>query len=285
MEGAWIHGEGLTEAEVMLLVEKFSVEEGHLRDALDPVEVPRLEVEEGKVYVFTRVPLKTRTAVVTIPLLMVLGGDFVLTVTPEKLPLIERTMNDANIYTTQHTDFLLRLFGAINAAYARHLTEIARAVRSAQGRIERISNRDIIRFVEYGQILNDFLAALVPTATIMRNLLKGRTLKLEEADEELTEDVLLETGQLIETSQATLKHIVNVRDAYSTIMTHELNRVMKMLTALTIVFTVPTMISSFYGMNVRLPFDQNPLAYLGILMAIILTTGLLLAVLARNRWL
>lgn len=268
----------------MLLVEKFSLEEGHLRDALDPVEVPRLEVEEGNVYVFTRVPLKTR-AVSTVPLLVVLGGDFVLTVSPEKLPLIEKTMNDSRIYTTQHTDFLLRLFGAINSAYARHLTEIARAVRSAQGRIERISNRDIIRFVEYGQILNDFLSALVPTATIMRNLLKGRTLKLEEADEELTEDVLLETGQLIETSQATLKHIVNVRDAYSTIMTHELNRVMKMLTALTIVFTVPTMISSFYGMNVRLPFDQDPLAYVGILAAILLTTGLLLAVLARNRWL
>ncbi|RMD59430.1 magnesium transporter CorA family protein, partial [Candidatus Parcubacteria bacterium] len=126
---------------------------------------------------------------------------------------------------------------------------------------------------------------LIPTSTILQNLLKGGYFPLYEEDEELVEDLLLSTNQLIEMSKATLKYIVNIRDAYSTIMSHELNRVMKILTSLTIILTIPTMIASFYGMNVALPWATSPLAFVGIILFTLVVSVLLLVLFIKNRWL
>jgi magnesium transporter len=283
---SWICAEGLESEELDLLVKRFSLEEGHLRDALDPYEVPRMEVEDGVVYMFTRVPVQVKRQIMTVPLLIVLGKDFVLSVSREKLDLynsIVRRKRDISAH--YRVNFFLHLILTATDSYGRYLTDIARTVRVVLPKIDRIKNKDIVQFVEYEQLLNDFLSALVPTAAILRTLLKGRTIMLEEHDEDLTEDLFLETEQLIETSKATQKNIVNIRDAYSTIMTHELNRVMKVLTALTIVFTVPTMISSFYGMNIKLPFGEQPSAYLLILGVTVIFVAGLIGLFVRNKWL
>lgn len=286
MSDSWVCAEAPSEGEIISLVEKFSLEEGHLRDALDPYEVPRMEVEDGAVYMFTRVPIQKQGQIITVPLLIVLGRDFILSVSREKLDLYEIiTRRKRDISAHYRVNFFLHLILAATDSYGKHLTDIARTVRMALPRIDRIKNKDIVKFVEYEQMLNDFLSALVPTAASLRTLLKGRTIMLEEHDEDLTEDLFLETEQLIETSRSTQKNIVNIRDAYSTIMTQELNRVMKVLTALTIIFTVPTMISSFYGMNISLPFGDQPWAYLLILGVTVVFVGALVGLFLRNKWL
>lgn len=283
---SWICATDPNGKEIDYLVQRFSLEEGHLRDALDPYEVPRMEVEDAAVYMFTRVPVQKEVQIITVPLLIVLGKDFILSVSSEKLDLYEIiTRRKRDISAHYRVNFFLHLILAATDSYGKHLTDIARTVRMALPRIDRIKNKDIVKFVEYEQILNDFLSALVPTASSLRTLLKGRTIMLEEHDEDLTEDLFLETEQLIETSRSTQKNIVNIRDAYSTIMTHELNRVMKVLTALTIIFTVPTMISSFYGMNVHLPFGEQPWAYLLIVGVTVLFVGALVGLFLRNKWL
>lgn len=283
---SWICVESPKDEEIVSLVEKFSLEEGHLRDALDPYEVPRLEVEDGTVYMFTRVPVQKDKQTTTVPLLIILGKDFVLSVSCEKLDLYESIIRrKRDISSHYRVNFFLHLILAATDSYGKHLKNIARTVRMALPRIDRIKNKDIVKFVEYEQVLNDFLSALVPTAASLRTLLKGRTIMLEEHDEDLTEDLFLETEQLIETSRSTQKNIVNIRNAYSTIMTQELNRVMKVLTALTIIFTVPTMISSFYGMNVQLPLGNQPWAYAVILAITFVFVLALIGLFIRNKWL
>lgn len=285
--GAWIYVEKPDEKELEYLAKTYSLEAGHLRDALDQHEVPRLEIEGEVVYIFTRVPAYHKSDhAVTVPVLVVLAKDFLMTVSAERLPLLERFMQDGvDFFTSQKTKFLTQIFAEINSAYSSALTRISRRVRSASVKLERIENRDILQFLSFENSINDFLAALVPTHAILNNLLSGRSLQLFEEDQDLVEDLSLSNGQLIELCKSTLKTIVNIRQAYSTIITSNLNRVIKLLTALTIILTVPTIIASFYGMNVTLPYASSPNAFWAVAGVTAGVVALLVLVFSKNRWL
>jgi len=288
--GSWIYVENPDEKEVAFLVQNFGLETGHLNDALDPFEVPRLEIEQGIVYIFTRVPYKEDGKIITSPILVALGETFVLTVAMKPLPFMEKFTNgQINFNTTQKVKLMLQIFSEITAAYNHFLTEIGRDVRSYIVDIEKVSNKNIVQFVLFEAVLNDFLAALVPTNTILNNLLTAnfsvKALELYEEDKDLIEDLFLGGGQLIESCKATLKTIVNIRDAYSTIMTNNLNRVIKLFTALTVLLTIPMIVSSFYGMNIVLPFSRHPLAFFGVALTTILIVSIVLTIFIKKRWL
>ncbi len=284
--GAWVNVVGPSAAEVDQLVKKYKLAEDLIMDSLDENEAPRLEAEKGVVYLFSRVPEKKNNEIITEPLLLVLGDDYLLTVARKELEFMESFITGKkNIVTTQKNKNFLQIFSAINHSYNRYLNEINKDIRSVRFRLEKISTKDIVKFVDFEKVLNDFLSALIPAKASIEKLLDGRSLKLYEEDRDLIEDIFLSTGQLIEMAKSTLRHITNIRDAYSNIMNHELNRTMKLLTALTIILTVPTIIFSFFGMNVNFSFGDST----AIIWQIIIFTILLLAVLwfvfARNRWL
>jgi len=284
--GSWVYVEQPSNSELESLSEQFNLELGHLKDATDPHEVPRLEVEDGITYVFTRVPVHENSRIVTVPLLLVIGKDFVMSVNNKPLPVLKHfVQGHVQFSTTQKFKFFLQIFSQVNATYNGFLTQINRRVRALSIQLEKISNKDIIQFVEYEGAMNDFVAALVPTNTILRTLLSGKYFKLFDEDEDLIEDLMLSNGQILESCKSNLKTMVNIREAYSTIMTNNLNRVIKILTALTIILTVPTMIASFYGMNVALPGSGSPMAFWVIAATTVILSFILLAIFTRNRWL
>ena len=106
---------------------------------------------------------------------------------------------------------------------------------------------------------------------------------LFEEDMELVEDLSLSNRQLIEIAKSNLKNIVNVREAYSTIMTNNLNKTMKTLTSITVILTIPTIVASFFGMNVDLPFDNHPLAYVFILLLTFIVGGIVVYFLIKRK--
>ena len=156
---------------------------------------------------------------------------------------------------------MLQIFVHINAAYNRQLTEISRQIRRIQVRLEKITNREIVQFVAFEEILNDFLAALIPTNAILKKLLTGKIIALYAEDKELIEDMFLDNSQLIELSKTNLKTIQNIRDAYNTILSNNLNRVMKFFAALSLVLSLPALIGAWWGMNVPLPLAGRPDAF------------------------
>jgi magnesium transporter len=89
----------------------------------------------------------------------------------------------------------------------------------------------------------------------------------------------------MEISRSNIKNIVNLREAYSTILTNNLNRVIKLFTSITVLLTIPTIISSIYGMNVQLPFDKNPLAFFGIIIVILTISASLFYLFNKKQWL
>ena len=284
--GAWIHAESPTEQELETLANQYGLELGHLKDATDPYEVPRVEVERDVVYIFTRVPVRTGERVITTPLLIVMGPEFFLTVASRPLPIFEKFLDGRiEFSTSQRTNLFIQIFFEINTAYSAFLTEIGRRVRGREVALEKIGNDDIMQLVAFERILNDFLASLVPTTAILQSLLSGKSLPLHERDTDLVEDLFLANGQLVEACKSNLKNIVNIREAYSAIITNNLNRVIKLLTALTILLTVPTMIASFYGMNVALPYAHSPAAFWAVAAFTIFVTAGLLGIFAKNKWL
>lgn len=284
--GSWIYVEDPSEEEIKELSWQYELEEGHITDALDANEVPRLEVEKEATYIFSRAPYSEGELVFTAPFLFVMGENFVLTVTKRPLPIFDRFLNkEIDFYTTQKIKLFIQLFSETNAHYLRFLTTINRSVRGMAVKLEKIENKHIVQLVGFERILNDFLAALIPTNTILTTLLSGKSFNLFEEDEDLVEDLQLSNGQLIEGCRSILKNIVNIREAYSTIMTNNLNRVIKLFTALTVILTIPTIIASIYGMNVALPFAENPFAFLIVLGIIMGISAVLLAVFIKNKWL
>lgn len=284
-KGSWIYVENPTDKEISDLVDNFSLETGHLQDARDIYEVPRLEVEENNIYIFTRYAYTENSQVYTAPVLFIIGPDFFITISEKPYYTFKKFIDEKSFYTTQKVKLFLQLLMQINQSYNSFVNNISKDVRRMGIELEKVNNKDIVKFVRYESFLNDFLAALVPTNAILQNLLSGKYIKLYEEDKDLIEDLQLNTNQLIDISKSNLRNIVNYREAYSAIMTNKLNQVIKLFTALTVILTIPMIVSSIYGMNVRLPFEQNPSTFYGII-TILLVLSLSIGFLFwKKRWL
>lgn len=261
------------------------VNEDLLRDCLDPHEVPRIEKEEGITYVFTRMPYREGKSISTVPVMIAVGEDYVLTVFSKREEFLDKFFEQKiDFYTTQKAKLFFQLFFEINFLYSGFLANTRKEMQAFSVNFDRISNEDIMNFVLFENTLNEFLSSLIPTSATLDSLMSGRFFSLYERDRDLIEDLLLANRQLIELCKSNLKSIANIREAYSTIMTNKLNRIIKLLTSLTIVFTIPTMIASFFGMNVGLPLGDSTEAF-WIILGIAMSFSLVVLVLfAKKDW-
>jgi magnesium transporter len=263
------------------------VDDGLLRDSLDPYEVPRVEIENKTAYIFTRYPLLEEGKIVTFPVLLGIAEQFVFTVGLKPIPFIEKFIEGKiEFNTTQKIRFLLQILQEINATYAGMITLVSRDLRRHQSNLGReITNEDIVNFVGFENILSDLHDALVPTKTTLENILSGKLLKLYDEDKEYTEDLVLETGQLLDRTRTLLRTVQSIRSAYSTIMTNNLNRVIKFLTGMTIIATVPSLMVNLFGMNVALPISgDGEVSFWGILLLTIGATYGVLRIFQKKEW-
>ncbi|HET8574661.1 MAG TPA: magnesium transporter CorA family protein [Candidatus Paceibacterota bacterium] len=283
--GSWIYVENPNEAEKKILAENFGIKENIIEDALDPNEVPRLEEEDGNVCIYARVPLQKGEEVTTSTVLIVIGGNFFLTLCSEKIPFLKKFLNGSTDFnTTQKTRFFLQVFSEINRGYSDLIFKINRNVRGKSISLEKISNKDITQFVRYEITLNDFLSALFPMNAVLETLLVGKKISFYEQDRDLMEDLSLSAEQLIDACRANLKAIVNIREAYSTILTNSLNDTIRTLTVVTVVLTIPTLVASLFGMNVPVPFSENPYGFIFIIVISIAISAAILGWFFRKHW-
>jgi len=284
--GSWVCVQKPTEDEIAYLVKRFKLDPGHLEDAMDEDEMPRLEKEGDKSYIFMRYAYTTDDLeLTTAPLLFIVGPDILITVALRDLPRLQRFMNGkVEFATTQRTKLVLQILNQIVDEYEAFINNISRQTKVIRSRLRghEISNQDFVDFVLIEDELNEFLSALQPTTAILRRLLLGKHIQLYEEDQDLVEDLLLNNEQSIESCNSNIKTIINIREAYSTINSNNLNRSMKVLTAFTVLITLPNVVYGMYGMNIPLPFQHEPWAYWFVLP---LSIGLswLVWVVARKR--
>jgi magnesium transporter len=263
--GCWVYAEAPTEDEIKQLTDKFSLSAGHLEDALDIDEMPRLEREGDQSYIFVRFAYKNdEEELVTVPLLFIFGADILITVSQVPLPSLDVFLSGKiDFATTQRAKLVLQILQQISEHYDTFITRTSKQIKLIRSRLRghEISNQDFIDFVLIEDELNEFLSSLMPTNATLRRLLLGRYMPLFDEDQDIIEDLLLNNEQSIEACNSNLKSIKNIREAYSSISSHNLNYTMKVLTAVTVMITLPNVFFGMYGMNIDLPFQNQPWAY------------------------
>jgi magnesium transporter len=284
--GAWIHAEAPTHEEIEHLAKKHDLDLGHLKDALDEDEMPRLEREGERSYIFVRYAYKQKDGDFgTVPLLFVFGKEILLTVTTKHLPSLDAFLEGrVDFTTTQRAKLVLRILQQIGEHYDSYISGTTRQIKAIRTRLRGhdINNQDFIAFVTIEDELNEFLSSLQPTNATLRRLLLGKYLPMFDQDQDIVEDILLNNEQSIEACNSNMKSISNIREAYSAISSNNLNRTIKILTAATLVLTIPTMFFSMYGMNVPLPL-QHKIWMLPLIVVVTILIVLVIIYAARRK--
>ncbi len=272
--GSWIRSERPNEDEKRQLV-NLGVNEDQMTDALDPHEVPRVEMDGGWTYFITRLPdTDDDFNDYTTPILFALGDQHLVTVSRDSLGrLWQPFIDNVQAPTTQKTKLFMLMLEAVVKQYQTRVASINRQMRATTSDVRSLNSKDIMTLTEYERKLNDYLDALQPTNTALEKMLGGRILRLYEDDKDLVEDLSIEFEQLIARCKSLLRTITNVRDSYRAVMDTRLNETIRLLTVVTLAFTVPTMFAGLYGMNVDLPGEHSPYMFWVVVAASFLVAG------------
>lgn len=260
--GSWLRCERPDDKDLAVLVE-LGLDTDILNDALDPHEVPRVELQEGWTYFITRVPgYDDNFNDFTAPMLFALGSEQIVTVSRDSLGRLWQPFIDkAAAPTTQQTKMFLLMVDTIAKQYQTRVASINRQMRAATTDVRRLRSNDIAVFVQYERKLNDYYDALIPTNTALETLLNGGLLRLYEDDRDLVEGLSIDIEQLIARCKSLLRTITNVRDSYRAVMDARLNETIRLLTVITLGLTIPTMLAGLYGMNVPLPGQDSGITF------------------------
>jgi len=285
--GVWTHAVAPTDEELKQLVGEYALDETIVEDTRDFFEVPRFERSQGATYFFVRFPSReVKEDIETAPLLIVMGESYVLTITPIEVPCFEKFVSGSEmVITTQKTKLFIRLMDSVTRAFENRLVKTRRAVQRDRAKLRTIGPREISRFVQYEHELNDMIAAVVPMNDLLKQVTKGNYFQMFNEDVELMEDLMIDNGQLIESSRTILKTIQNVRGASEAILASNLNVTIKTLTVLTILLTIPTIVASLYGMNVPLPLMEHSNAFWLVIVLILMVVTLVVWFFKRIKWL
>ncbi len=261
--GAWIFAYDLSEKELDVL-RGLGFDEDYLEDALDFFEVPRVEYESGVNYFFTRFVIESnRQNAATAPVLIAISDKYILTIShnkPEFLDNFAHQRQDA--ITTQRIKFFLLMLDAIVIQYEKSLMSIRRTLSKLLRSVEDVSDDDLKKIVKTESRLTDYISALVPTAASLKDMIaRKKTLTLHSDDVDILEDLMLDIEQIIDNAKSVYKTAQNIRATHEVILGHKLNATMRTLTALTILFAVPTIMTGLFGMNVWLPAPEGPLGF------------------------
>jgi magnesium transporter len=264
-KGTWVYAESPTRDEIATLINTHGLDEGLVADALDEDEMPRFERDGELVYIYVRAAIALPDgAFDTMPLLIVYGPESVITISLHKLPHFAPFFGGKLEFTTTHrTRLMLQILNQFAEQYDKYITTTSKQIKVIRNRLRghEIRNKDFIDFVTLEDEINEFLAALLPASATLRRMKLGRSLDLHEDDLDIVEDLELSITQSIETCRSNTKSIINIRQAYSSISSNNLNRSIKILTIVTVMITLPNIFFSMYGMNIKLPFADAEWAF------------------------
>ena len=281
-KGSWISLTNPSEVEIKKVCESINIQEDFIRDALDFEEKARIDEEEddNTILFVVDVPIIEKTEenqmYTTMPLgMIVVRDDFFITVSLRKNKVIEdfEKRKIKNFQTYKKSRFIFQILYLNSSYYLTHLKQINKETEIAEYILKNsMKNKELLKLLNLEKSLVYFRTSLKSNELVMERTMKGKIIKLYEEDEDILEDAITENRQAIEMAKIYSDILNGTMDAYASIISNNLNRVMKTLTSITIVLAVPTMISSFWGMNVPVPFQYNKFGFLiMITLAIVIT--------------
>ncbi|HET7560698.1 MAG TPA: magnesium transporter CorA family protein [Limnochordia bacterium] len=270
-----------------------------LRAALDDEERPRLEFEDDQVLVIINIPIvrgEDPDEYDTIPLGIAITPEHIVTVCLEPNALLETLSSgrSGTLHTAKKTRFLLLILFRTASMYLRYLRQIDKKTDEIERALHQsLKNEELIRLLDLEKGLVYFTTSLRSNQIVMEKLLRSRlrrdaagaeaVVRLYPEDEDLLEDVITENQQALEMSEVYSNILSGMMDAFASVISNNLNIVMKFLTSVTIVLALPTMVASFFGMNVAIPYQHSPHAFLGaLLLSFALSSGVVFLLMRKR---
>jgi len=267
-DGCWVNVVEPNTDEINELIEQYKVEPEFIRSSMDEEETSHIEKEEGHTFIIVDVPYvgKAGENIIysTMPVGIIITEKEIITISIKDNPVICEFSDGAvkNVHTSLHTHFVLHILLRMATRYLQYLKQIDKHSSFLESRLRRsMKNKELIQLLDIEKSLVYFQTSLKANQTTLQKILRGKYIKMYDEDQDLLEDVLIEVTQAIEMSNIHMSILSGTMDAFASLISNNLNIVMKVLTSITIMLSIPTMIFSFFGMNIgsggTLPFSNN----------------------------
>lgn len=269
--GCWIVLVNPNENETSAIAQEFNIDADSIKAALDDEERSRIEVGDNYTMVLVNIPTEKNhdkeQLYNTIPLSVIIASDVIITVCLEDTPILDAFINDRvrNFYTHMKTRFIYQLLYRNSSLYLQYLRNIDKKSEIVENKLQKSTkNSELIELLKLEKSLVFFTTALRSNEVVLEKLLKNESIKKFPEDTDLLEDVIVENKQAIEMTNIYSGILSGMMDAFASVISNNLNIVMKFLAIVTIVMSIPTMIFSAYGMNVDvsgMPFAGSPYGF------------------------
>ena len=267
-EGAWINLINPTEEEVQYISESLNIDSDYVKAALDEEESSRIETDEGSTLIVVDIPLAEANGqaskYITIPLGIIINESYIITVCLKENQITKEFIEKKTkgFYTFKKIRFFLQILYKNATKYLLYLKQIDKLSHIIENRLHKSTkNKELIQLLELEKSLVYFSTSLRANEVVLEKMLRTESVKSYPDDAELLEDTIIENKQAIEMARIYSDILSGTMDAFASVISNNLNIVMKFLASVTIVMAIPTMIASYFGMNVQVPMSNNPLAF------------------------
>jgi len=268
--GTWVKAVDPTPEEIQQLM-NWGIEADYINYSLDLDEMPRMERDEDYTFILVRIPHSQPDSDIpytTIPLGILIKGNMIITICRYEKEMFKVLANGKYrlLKTGKRYRFALYIFLETATRYLTHLREINRMTESIEDQLQKSTrNREVLELLKYQKSLTYFATALRSNEVMMERVQRTQIFNYYEEDQDLLEDVLTENQQAIQMTNINTEILSSMMDAFASIISNNLNGVMKALAAITIIINVPAVVAAFYGMNVDLPGQGHPFAFLTVI--------------------
>lgn len=278
-KGSWINMVSPTEQEIKNVCTNLNIQDDFIRYSLDAEEKARIDIEDdGTMLFIVDIPIIEKEndseIYTTMPIgMIIVRDDYFITVSLKNNSIIRELKNkmNKNIITYKKSRLIFQILYQNSATFLNLLKKINKETEIAENVLKNsMKNKELLKLLSLEKSLVYFTTSLKANEVVMEKTLRGKIIKLYEEDEDILEDAIIENKQAIEMSKIYSDILNGTMDAYASIISNNLNGVMKFLTSITIVLSIPTMVASFWGMNVKVPMQDNVFGFFVITLVSIL---------------
>ena len=261
-KGCWVHLQNPTPEEINGLNVRFHLDGSYLSAALDEEESARIERDEDQTLIIVDIPYVEEEvggfSYSTVPLGIVVVDDIIITVSTRESAIIQDFMQEKirGFWTYKRTRFILQLLHRNASLFLTYLKQIDKISLKVQGTLqESMRNKELLHMMRLEKSLVYFSTSLKGNEMVLEKLFRFSNFNKYPEDNDLLEDVIIENKQAIEMCAIYRDIMSGTMDVFASIISNNLNIVMKILTSLTVLLAVPTLFASLWGMNVEVPFE------------------------------
>ena len=281
-KGCWIDLIKPTEAEIKRVISETGADETLLRYALDEEETSHIDTEDDQVLVSFNMPTtesnKRGKVYTTMPIgVLVVRDDFVITISNASFKLLDMLTRKkaivGQISTYKKTRLAFQLLYITSVEFLRYLTYISRDLEVYEENLAKSMNsNELFKLINYQKSMIFFNTAIKTNQAVMERLNRGKLLKVYEEDEDILEDAAIENRQALEMSKTYSDILNGMTEVFGTVVSNNLNDVMKLLASITLIISIPTFIASLFGMNVQFPLPSGLGGFYTIIGIMVATT-------------